>query len=545
MRKLLLLGCLLSLLHSYLMAQCVQGNCQNGYGVLVFKSGAKYRGDFKNGIIDGQGILYFSNGDKYMGQWKNHYRDGKGKFTYANGDIYTGPFKRNHFQEKGIMNYRNGNTYQGQWNDNIPEGKGVYSFYNGNQYKGSFVDGQIQGKGTMHYADGSVYEGLWKKGQKHGQGKYKDRNGDIQEGTWANGNYQQEETPLAIEETIAEKNLQDCNKNYCQSGRGIYRYPDGSRYIGYFKNGQPQGEGICYYANGDKYEGSWRDHAPNGEGIYTYTNGRVIAALWKNGQPRRRLEAIYENSGATDVAIENNEAVKIWSVVVGVSTYDHMPALRFTDDDAYRFYAFLRSPEGGAIPDEQINILIDEDATRNNILGALRNTLLKADENDVIIFYYSGHGLEGSIIPSDYDGYNNRIMNQEIKRIFEDSRAKHKVIFSDACYSGSLLAMKSPLNQMMQRYYQSFEHTQGGLAFLTSSKSEEVSLEDGGLRQGIYTHFLIRGLHGEADANRNKIVTITELFDYVKREVLQYTGKAQTPVLTGNYDTKMPVAIIR
>ena len=106
-----------------------------------------------------------------------------------------------------------------------------------------------------------------------------------------------------------------------------------------------------------------------------------------------------------------------------------MPALRFTDDDAYRFYAFLRSPEGGAIPDEQINILIDEDATRNNILGALRNTLLKADENDVIIFYYSGHGLEGSIIPSDYDGYNNRIMNQEIKRIFEDSRAKHKVIF--------------------------------------------------------------------------------------------------------------------
>ena len=136
-------------------------------------------------------------------------------------------------------------------------------------------------------------------------------------------------------------------------------------------------------------------------------------------------------------------------------------------------------------------------------------------------------------------------MNQEIKRIFEDSRAKHKVIFSDACYSGSLLAMKSPLNQMMQRYYKSFENTQGGLAFMTSSKSEEVSLEDGGLRQGIYTHFLIRGLHGEADFNRNKIVTISELFEYVKREVRQYTGRVQTPVLTGNYDTEMPVAIIR
>ena len=70
-------------------------------------------------------------------------------------------------------------------------------------------------------------------------------------------------------------------------------------------------------------------------------------------------------------------------------------------------------------------------------------------------------------------------MNQEITQIFDQSKAKHKVIFSDACYSGSLLAMKSSLNQMMRKYYQSFENTRGGLAFLTSSKSEEISLEDG------------------------------------------------------------------
>jgi len=522
MRKLLLLGCFLTFFASTTFAQCIQGNCQNGYGVFTFKSGAKYKGDFKNGVIDGKGILYFSNGDKYIGQWKKHYREGRGRFVFANGDEYVGSFKANQFQEDGTLTLSNGDKYRGQWEDNQPNGKGI-----------------------MQYADGGTYEGLWKNGRRHGEGFFENNAGQIQEGTWSEDAFMNTAEPMGVEESYSEKNLQDCNKNYCARGRGIYRYPDGSKYIGDFKNGDPKGDGICYYVNGDKYKGGWSNHAPNGEGIYTYASGRVIAAMWKNGQPKRRLDAIYENNANMAVAVDNSSQVKIWSVVVGVSTYDHMPALRFTDDDAYRFYAFLRSPEGGAIPDEQIKILIDEDATRNNILGALRSTLLKADENDVIVFYYSGHGLEGSLIPVDYDGFNNQIMNQEIKRIFEDSRAKHKVIFSDACYSGSLLAMKSPLNQMMKKYYQSFENTNGGLAFLTSSKSEEVSLEDGGLRQGIYTHFLIRGLHGEADRNGNKIVTISELFNFVKDRVRQYTGNVQTPVLTGNYDTEMPVAVIR
>jgi uncharacterized caspase-like protein len=119
------------------------------------------------------------------------------------------------------------------------------------------------------------------------------------------------------------------------------------------------------------------------------------------------------------------------------------------------------------------------------------------------------------------------------------------MIFADACYSGSLLAMKAPVHKMMEKYYQSFENTKGGLAFFTSSQGEEISLEDGGLRQGIFTHFLIRGLNGEADSDKNKIVSINELYAFVKKKVRDYTAKVQTPVITGKYDANMPVAIIR
>jgi uncharacterized caspase-like protein len=80
---------------------------------------------------------------------------------------------------------------------------------------------------------------------------------------------------------------------------------------------------------------------------------------------------------------------------------------------------------------------------------------------------------------------------------------------------------------------------------LLSSKGEEISLEDGGLRSGIFSHFLIRGMQGEADANRDKLVSIQELFEFVHREVRQYTGNIQTPTLSGTFDELMPVSVIR
>ena len=80
---------------------------------------------------------------------------------------------------------------------------------------------------------------------------------------------------------------------------------------------------------------------------------------------------------------------------------------------------------------------------------------------------------------------------------------------------------------------------------MMSSKGEEYSLEDGGLRSGIFSHFLVRGLKGEADKNGDKMVVIQELFDYVYKQVRLYTGNVQTPTLTGSFDNRMPVAAIR
>lgn len=50
-------------------SQCIEGDCKNGVGTLVFPGGSRYIGEWKNGQMDGKGIFIFSSGAKYAGEW--------------------------------------------------------------------------------------------------------------------------------------------------------------------------------------------------------------------------------------------------------------------------------------------------------------------------------------------------------------------------------------------------------------------------------------------------------------------------------------------
>ncbi len=562
MRKWVLVFCAVGAV-SQLQAQCLSGDCKYGYGKKKFKSGAVYAGEFRNGQIHGNGKLIYSNGGVYIGQWEENLREGKGQMKYKNGDRYKGDFKRSKMHGRGTMTFNNGDVYAGQFKNDTKEGFGTYSYHTGDVYEGYFKADLRDGQGTMTYKSGAKYQGDWSNDAKNGQGTYTDENGHEYQGNWTNGAFEEAETaaspieeivaPPQKEETVAtnttdieEKNLPNCNKTFCNDVEGVYIYSDGSRYIGTHHNGKPQGQGTIYYSNGDKYVGGWKKHAPHGKGIMTYKDGRTLSAEWNYGRP---LKVITSDEGIVDehIEVDKDIKVKVWAVIVGVGRYPHLQSLKYTDDDAYRMYAFLKSPEGGALKDEQIMVLIDEDATRANMIRTMKKVFLKADENDVVMLYYSGHGLDGYFVPTDYDGINNLVKHEEVIDIFKQSKAKHKIVFADACHSGSMLAMKSPdvIKSTIEKYYSAFSTTNGGTALLMSSKAEETSLEDSGLRQGVFSHFLMRGLKGEADKNGNDIVTMNELFDFVHSKVTKYTVKAQTPTLTGKFDKNMPVSIVR
>ena len=509
---------LCSLLSISLQANCLRGDCKTGNGTTKLQNGAKYSGDFKSSKPHGKGIMYYLNGNKYLGAWKAGTRHGKGKLIINGQGSYIGSFK-----------------------NGLVEGYGEFSYNNGDIYKGYFKDGKYHGTGTYTHNNGKVTSGSWHDNELI------DISSSAVSHSQSTSRPQTQITQSSSSSSSSSSELKNCNTDYCHDCAGSLVYTSGNRYTGRFRNGKP-----------------------NGSGKLTQTDGTIIHGIWKNNKlvkktrttkptavavkpPRRNSTT---SSAATSITQARPQAsypspayskeVKIWAVIVGVAAYNSMPSLRYTDDDAYKIYAFLKSPEGGALPDEQINVLIDDSATKKGILDSMEDLFAKADKNDMVMLYFSGHGLAGSFIPHDFDGSKNRINHSDIEAIFQKSHAKHKVVYADACYSGSYeVGEKSIMGNKMKNFYSKLENTSSSTALMMSSRKNEISLEFLGLKQGVFSHFLIKGLGGEADTDKNKIVSMEELFGYVKNGVREYTGYTQTPVIMGNYSQNMPVSMVR
>jgi hypothetical protein len=502
--------------------ECTVGDCENGYGVFEYADGKRYIGEFEQGKRNGEGVLFLVDNTKYVGSWQDDVLNGEGRFYYDGFLVKAG------FWENGIM-VRNIKSKSYCASGNCVNGFGISVLEDGRKIIGEFEDGEIKNHVICYYPNGDKYIGQWKFQTRNGNGLLKSFDQE-QDGIWIDGSF------VGVTRGVQQEG---CVFGNCKNGEGKIIYSNKTVYDGHFVNGLADGFGVCYYADGDIYSGQWKKHKSHGEGIMYYSNGQVIRGFWAEGSYLGKVQNKREDK------IQDSEG-KVYAVLVGVARYDYMRSLKYTDDDAYRLNAFLRSPEGGALPDEQIEVLIDESASRNEILNRLEGVAAKATKNDVIIFYFSGHGLEGSFLPNDYDGADYVVKHQTVKDILESSDAKAKIVIADACHSGSFLAARSGnYEAIVNTYYSAFKESKGGFALMLSSKGEESSIESNGLRQGIFSHYLIKGLSGAANTNADEIVTIDELFFYVYNNVRFYTNKSQTPIIIGEFDRNMPMSVIR
>jgi hypothetical protein len=55
-------------------AECLRGDCINGFGTFLWPSGSRYDGDFHNGIRHGAGSYLFADGSLYVGEYLNGVR---------------------------------------------------------------------------------------------------------------------------------------------------------------------------------------------------------------------------------------------------------------------------------------------------------------------------------------------------------------------------------------------------------------------------------------------------------------------------------------
>ncbi len=233
---------------------------------------------------------------------------------------------------------------------------------------------------------------------------------------------------------------------------------------------------------------------------------------------------------------------KKYAVIVGVADYKKGGMdLRYSDDDAYRFYAYLLSCKGGGATDDDDNVacLIDEAATKKNILKTMEKIFSKAGPNDMLVFYFSGHGTKGAFCPYDTESsYSSLLQHSEIKAVFKRHKAKYKIVLSDACYSGSIYD-GTPTGSNSQNNGQD-----ANIVIIMSSEPSETSLENPRIRQGAFSYYLLKGLRGAANRDKDNVITLNELFPYIKANVLNFTKNRQTPILEGNASRYMPIGYL-
>jgi len=229
-----------------------------------------------------------------------------------------------------------------------------------------------------------------------------------------------------------------------------------------------------------------------------------------------------------------------YAVVVGCADYQMQGLdLRYSDDDAYRYYAWLMSCDGGSVPADHIAILVDEAATKQNILNTMNDVYSKAGPDDMLIFYFSGHGSEGAFCPVDITNqYGSLLSHDEVKGVFKMHQAKYKICFADACFSGSIFEGTPDCTST------SSSNQETSVVIMMSSASTETSQENPKIRQGAFTYYLLKGLKGSADRNKDGTITLEELFPYVKANVMNFTNNGQTPFIEGKASRDMPIAVI-
>lgn len=214
---------------------------------------------------------------------------------------------------------------------------------------------------------------------------------------------------------------------------------------------------------------------------------------------------------------------------VGVSSYqDSDNNLSQTTKDAKQFKSVMDNHT------KDITILTSKYANKDNILEKLRSISNRAQNGDKVIFFFSGHGYPGGIV-----AYDKTITYQEINDILSKSLASAKICFVDACHAGSVGDV-----QDNTRVYK--VPTSGNIIYMMSSRADEYSIEHPWVGHGFFTQALLKGLRGKADANKDKKITVKELFNYVYNDVQHTTANmdaSQHPQLIGVKDVAEAVVV--
>ena len=283
-----------------------------------------------------------------------------------------------------------------------------------------------------------------------------------------------------------------------------------------------------------------------------------------------RQIAVRPKSGASVIPRDQLGKIRnMVAVVVGISKYKFegegtpkLRNLRFAAADADALASHLVSSGFNAV-----DLLTNEKATSVAVRRAINQRVLTASEDDFVLLFWAGHGcadrknpqnlylLTHDADPSDLasTAYAMTDFRKEISAI----KAQRLMVVIDTCYSGGVYdptvayrsASSGDVQAVLRGVYVANEDAPQVSSVMrlvfTSCEAGEVSRESSEYGHGVFTHFLLTGLQGDADENSDGLVTLGEAIEYTRARVRGFSGGQQNPATAGRFDRSIPMGVLK
>lgn len=217
------------------------------------------------------------------------------------------------------------------------------------------------------------------------------------------------------------------------------------------------------------------------------------------------------------------------AVVVGANLGGGvLEPLRYAERDAEQVGELL--VELGDFDDSLVTVLYAP--TPDDLRAALAEHAAVAEqyEDDLFLFYYSGHA-DAQGLRLDADRYFYETLQHDVRAI--DSEIRLGIL--DACRSGAITRLKGA---SVGSTIFTEDGAAEGEAWLTASSADELAQESDALRGGFFTHYLMSGMRGAADAN-DGVVDLEELKNYTTDRVIAHTSATEAGTQHPNFVYKL------
>ena len=521
----------------------------NCVGSWTPSNGSKYVGEFKDGKPSGKGVGTWPNGDRYVGDHKHGKFDGQGTLTSSKGDRYVGEFKDGNRSGQGTYFREDGRIALGEWIEGKPSGRFIeYRADKTVERSGIFKYGKLV---TSQFIDPNSFTRIARNNSapavadSHRQAiEQRERQVELEAQRVA-------EERRRLEEDKLQRELAKQSSRISISASATQ--PDSSGVVTI--NIQTSTDTSSLKINGEelggKVDGSYSVNKVARVGQETKF---TITGVDVNGNTDTKTitvnRAVVE-SKVTYPAL-NPERIKrqperdAVAVIIGISNYKSLPKAEFAKDDAQVFYDYAIRALG--VKPGNIKLLIDEQADAEEIYTAFKTWLpARVKSTTDVYVFYSGHGLptqDGSGLYWLPQRANRDLISKtgillsEVNNDIQASKPKSVTMFMDACYSGqarggeTLVASARPIALKSQP-----TTFPSNFTVISASQADQISSSSPELQHGIFSYYLMRGIEGESDLNKDGKITLDEIQKYLSENVgrqARIMNRQQEPQVIGD-----------